>query len=80
MKKTKPSLVVVLLAMVSLVGAQNLSFNVKGGLNLSNLSGDVEDNKVKQAFILALVQITTLLLIWLYSRPFYILLKVLKLI
>ncbi len=50
MKKTKLSLVVALLAMVSLVGAQNLSFNIKGGLNLSNISGDVEDNKVKTGF------------------------------
>ena len=50
MKKTKLSLVVVLLAIASLAGAQNFSFNVKGGLNLSNLSGDVEDNKVKPGF------------------------------
>ena len=43
-------MVVVLLAIASLAGAQNFSFNVKGGLNLSNLSGDVEDNKVKPGF------------------------------
>lgn len=47
MKKLKLSLVVALLGIVSIAGAQNLSFNVKGGLNLSNVSGDVEDNKMK---------------------------------
>lgn len=50
MKKLKLSLVVALIGMASLVGAQNLSFNVKGGLNLSDLSGDVEDNKIKPGF------------------------------
>lgn len=50
MKKLKLSLVIALLGMVSFVGAQDLSFNVKGGLNLSNLSGDVEDTKVKPGF------------------------------
>ena len=50
MKKIKISLVVALLGMVSLVGAQNLSFNVKGGLNMSNVYGDIEDTKLKTGF------------------------------
>ena len=50
MKKLKLSLVIALLGMVSLVGAQNLSFNVKGGLNMSNVYGDVEDTKMKTGF------------------------------
>ena len=50
MKKLKLSLLVALLGMVSIVGAQDFTFNVKGGLNLSNVSGDVEDNKVKLGF------------------------------
>ena len=50
MKKLKLSLVIVLLGMVSLVSAQNLTFNVKGGLNLSNFSGDIPDTKVKPGF------------------------------
>ena len=50
MKKLKLSLVIALLGMVSLVGAQNLSFNVKGGLNLSNFSGDIPDTKVNPGF------------------------------
>ena len=50
MKKLKLSLVVALLGMVSLVGAQNLSLNVKGGLNISNFSGDIPDTKMKPGF------------------------------
>ncbi len=51
MKKLKLSLVIALLGMVSLVGAQNLSFNVKGGLNLSNVYGDnLSDNKMKPGY------------------------------
>lgn len=50
MRKLKLSLVIALLGMVSLAGAQNLSFSVKGGLNLSNLSGDISDTKVKPGF------------------------------
>ncbi len=51
MEKIKLLLVIALLGMVSFVGAQNLSFNVKGGLNLSNVYGDnLSDNKMKPGY------------------------------
>ena len=51
MKKIKLSLVVALLAMVSLVGAQNTSFSIKGGLNMSNFYGDeLSDKSMKAGF------------------------------
>ncbi len=51
MKKIKLSLVVALLAMVSLVGAQNTSFSIKGGLNMSNFYGDeLSDKSMKTGF------------------------------
>lgn len=50
MKKLKLSLLIALLGMVSLVSAQDISFNVKGGLNLSNFSGDIPDTKMKPGF------------------------------
>lgn len=50
MNKLKLSLVIALLGVVSLVGAQNLSYNVRGGLNMSNMSGDLSDTKMKPGF------------------------------
>ena len=51
MKKLKLSLVIALLGMVSLVGAQNASFSIKGGLNMSNFYGDeLSDKNMKTGF------------------------------
>ena len=51
MKKIKLSLVIALLGMVSLVGAQNASFSIKGGLNMSNFYGDeLSDKNMKTGF------------------------------
>ncbi len=51
MKKIKLSLVIALLAIVSLVGAQNTSFSIKGGLNMSNFYGDeLSDKSMKTGF------------------------------
>ena len=51
MKKIKLSLVIALLGMVSLVGAQNASFSIKGGLNMSNFYGDeLSDKSMKAGF------------------------------
>lgn len=50
MKKLKLSFVFVLLTMASYLCAQDLSFNVKGGLNLSNFSGSIPDTKMKPGF------------------------------
>ena len=51
MKKIKLSLVIALLGMVSLVGAQNTSFSIKGGLNMSNFYGDeLSDKNMKTGF------------------------------
>ena len=51
MKKIKLSLVIALLGMVSLVGAQNTSFSIKGGLNMSNFYGDeLSDKSMKTGF------------------------------
>lgn len=51
MKKIKLSLVVALLSMVSFVGAQNSSFSIKGGLNMSNFYGDeLSDKSMKAGF------------------------------
>ena len=50
MKKLKLSIVIALLSMVSIASAQNTSFSVKGGLNLSNFSGDISDTKMKPGF------------------------------
>ena len=51
MKKLKLSLIVALLGMFSIVGAQNTSFSVKGGLNMSNYYGDeLTDKNMKLGF------------------------------
>ena len=51
MKKLKLSLIVALLGMFSIVGAQNASFSVKGGLNMSNYYGDdLTDTNMKLGF------------------------------
>ncbi len=51
MKKIKLSLVIALLGIVSLVGAQNTSFSIKGGLNMSNFYGDeLSDKNMKTGF------------------------------
>ena len=51
MKKLKLSLVIVFLGMISIVGAQNASFSVKGGLNMSNFYGDdLTDKNMKTGF------------------------------
>ena len=51
MKKLKLSLIVALLGMFSIVGAQNASFSVKGGVNLSNYYGDeLTDKSMKTGF------------------------------
>ena len=51
MKKLKLSLVIAFLGMISLVGAQNASFNIKGGLNMSNFYGDdLNDKNMKAGF------------------------------
>ena len=51
MKKLKLSLVIALLGMASIVGAQNAFVNVKAGLNMSNFYGDNLSNKdVKPGF------------------------------
>ena len=51
MKKLKLSLVIALVGMVSLVGAQTASLSVKGGLNMSNYYGnDLSDKNLKPGF------------------------------
>ena len=51
MKKIKLSLVIALLGMVSLVGAQNTSFSIKGGLSMSKFCGDeISDKNMKTGF------------------------------
>ena len=51
MKKFKLSLLIAFLGMFSFVGAQTTSYNVKGGLNMSNVYGDnLEDAKMKLGF------------------------------
>lgn len=51
MKKIKLSLVIVLLSMVSLAGAQTPSFSIKGGLNMSNFYGDkLSDKSMRTGF------------------------------
>ncbi|MDD3357364.1 MAG: porin family protein [Dysgonamonadaceae bacterium] len=51
MKKLKLSLVIALLGMVSIVGAQTASLSVKGGLNISNYYGDnLNDKSIKAGF------------------------------
>lgn len=51
MKKLKLSLVIVLLSMVSFVGAQTPSLSIKGGLNMSNFYGDdLSDKSMKTSF------------------------------
>ena len=45
MKKFKLSLIIAFLGMVTLVGAQSVSYSVKGGLNMSNYYGDELDDK-----------------------------------
>ena len=51
MKKIKLSLVIALLSMVSLISAQNSSFSIKGGLNMSNFYGDeLNDKNMKTGF------------------------------
>lgn len=51
MKKLKLSLVIAFLGVISLVGAQNASFSIKGGLNMSNYYGDeLTDKNMKPGF------------------------------
>lgn len=51
MKKFKLSLVVVFVAMASIVGAQNSSLSIKGGVNMSNFYGDdLNDKSMKVGF------------------------------
>lgn len=51
MKKIKLSIIIVLLSMVSIASAQNTSYSVKGGLNLSNFYGDeLTDKNMKVGF------------------------------
>lgn len=51
MKNLKLSLVVVFVAMASIVAAQNSSFSIKGGVNLSNFYGDeLNDKSMKVGF------------------------------
>ncbi|NLZ73844.1 MAG: PorT family protein [Bacteroidales bacterium] len=51
MRKLKLSLVIVLLSMVSLVGAQTPSLSVKAGLNMSNFYGsELSDKNMKVGF------------------------------
>ena len=51
MKKLKLSLIIALLGMVSLVGAQTPSLSIKGGLNMSNFYGDeLSDKNMKVGF------------------------------
>lgn len=51
MRKLKLSLIIALVAMVSLVSAQSASLNVKGGLNMSNFYGDnLSDKNMKPGF------------------------------
>lgn len=45
MKKFKLSLIIAFLGMVTLVGAQSVSYSIKGGLNMSNFYGDELDDK-----------------------------------
>jgi len=42
--------IVIILGFGQLMTAQDIKFGVKGGLNLANMSGDVEDNSMKLAF------------------------------
>ena len=51
MKKLKLSLVIAFLGMISIVGAQNASFSIRGGLNMSNFYGDeLSDKNMKIGF------------------------------
>lgn len=51
MNKLKLSLVIALLGIVSIVGAQTASLSVKGGLNMSNYYGDnLNDKSIKPGF------------------------------
>lgn len=51
MKKLRLSLIIAFAGMVSLVGAQSASLNIKGGLNLSNFYGDnLSDKNMKPGF------------------------------
>lgn len=51
MKKLKLSLIAAFIGMVSLVGAQNASYSIKGGLNMSNFYGDeLNDKNMKIGF------------------------------
>lgn len=51
MKKLKLSFLIAFLGMVTLVGAQTASLNIKGGLNMSNFYGDdLSDKNLKPGF------------------------------
>lgn len=45
MKKIKLSLLILFIGMASFIGAQNSSFSIKGGLNISNFYGDNLNNQ-----------------------------------
>lgn len=53
MKKIKLSLIAAMLVLVTVASAQ-VSLGVKGGLNMSNFSGDVNNNKAKVGFHIGL--------------------------
>ena len=42
--------IVIVLGFSQLITAQEIKFGAKAGLNLANMSGDVEDNSMKVAF------------------------------
>lgn len=42
--------IVIILGFSQLMKAQDIKFGAKAGLNLANMSGDVEDNSMKLAF------------------------------
>ena len=55
MKKIKLSLLIAFLSIISIVTAQNVSFSVKGGLNMSSFYGDnLTDKTAKPGFHLGL--------------------------
>lgn len=54
MRKMKFLLLAAMLIAVTAINAQQLNLGVKGGVNLSNLSGDVDDSEAKVGFHIGL--------------------------
>lgn len=54
MRKMKFSLIAAMLVVVTAVSAQQLNLGVKGGVNLSNFTGDVENTDAKIGFNIGL--------------------------